>query len=336
MLPWLLLLAADVAPTSAVDVRTPTTVVEPRHEDMTFTDHLWWYSIDYAAVLGIGAAYALDGFDRLPIAPALLGPRFDPAAPNMLVLLDPRVDNVIGAPFVREKISTTGVILGDVAALLMVSALDAAVAHDLHRTHNLLLGGVESVAATYALTELFKHSFGRLRPDYRDRYLRAACGGTAPTQASAGVNCSEVLADGFVVSADELRDGQLSFLSGHASSSFAMASYLTWHLASSYVWHPDAPPWAPALAMLAAGTLMGTAGFVAASRIADHRHHPEDVVAGAALGTTIGSAMWWMHFGLDGKARKRGWSSSSSVQVSPQVSVVNGQSVVGAVVQGRW
>jgi diacylglycerol diphosphate phosphatase / phosphatidate phosphatase len=326
----ILAFVAAVAVTTSAASPSPSLGDEVMH-------HLAWYGPEYAAVATIGVLAGLDVSSQIPIGPALLGPRFDPERPNLAALMDPRLDRVVGAPYVQEKIPTRAVLLGDIGALLITTAIDAAVAHDGHRTHNLVLGGLESVAATFAITEALKLSVGRLRPDYRDRYVRAACGGVV--DAPAGLDCSAVVADGFVVSADDLRDGRVSFVSGHTSSSFAMASYLFWHLGSSYVWNDQAPPWAPAVAALGAGALLGTAGIVGATRLADGRHHPEDVVAGAALGTTIGTAMWFVHFGLDGHARRRSWSNedaSHEVTVAPMVTMLNGNSTVGAMLAGRF
>jgi membrane-associated phospholipid phosphatase len=318
----LLVLVAATAPQMPAPSSTADEVIH----------HLAWYGPEYAAVATIGVLAGLQVSDQLPVAPALLGPRFDPTRPNLAALFDPRLDRVIGAPYVQEKVPSRAVLIGDVAALLVVAGIDAAVAHDAHRSHNLLLGGVEAIAATFAATEALKLTFGRLRPDYRDRYVRAACGGEVATPVA--LDCSQLAGDGFVVSADDLRDGQMSFVSGHSSSSFAMASYLFWHLGSSYIWNDAAPPWAPTVAALGAGALLGTAGLVAASRVADGRQHPEDVIGGAALGTTIGTAIWFVHFGLDGHARRRSWSQDMSL--APQVSIQSGTTIVGAQLAGRF
>ena len=63
---------------------------------------------------------------------------------------------------------------------------------------------------------------------------------------------------------------KLSFPSAHASSSFAAARGFS--------------------ALLPAGPLYATAAAMALSRVALGVHYPSDIVAGAALGTAIGSA----------------------------------------------
>ena len=51
------------------------------------------------------------------------------------------------------------------------------------------------------------------------------------------------------------------------------------------------------------GRSMGLASFVAASRVTDHRHHPEDVVAGGLIGTAVAAASYfWV-----GGAQQNSW-----------------------------
>ena len=53
---------------------------------------------------------------------------------------------------------------------------------------------------------------------------------------------------------------------------------------------------------------MAGAGFVSATRISDNKHHPEDVVVGAVLGSTVAASVWLVHFDLDGRARRRSFT----------------------------
>ena len=59
------------------------------------------------------------------------------------------------------------------------------------------------------------------------------------------------------------------------------------------------------LAPLAMGLMTTAAGFVAASRLSDNRHHFEDVIVGAGIGSTVAAGTYFLHFGTDGHARWR-------------------------------
>lgn len=86
------------------------------------------------------------------------------------------------------------------------------------------------------------------------------------------------------------KDGYSSFPSGHASSSFVLASYLSALFPEArIVWYV-------------------AAGGCAAARVAKERHWPEDVIFGAALGWTVAhivfSWRWPMLLGLWLKRRR--------------------------------
>jgi membrane-associated phospholipid phosphatase len=301
-----------VPPTDTPPEPTTTTPTPPEFEpppDFFANDqpghYLAWYGAEYAALALIAGLYAGGVNDAIPSAPALIGPRFDLDKPDVQVLFDPRLDDVIGRPYLKEKISEGALVGGAVVVLLGVAGADYLATSDLHRTHALVLGGAETVFGTLVVTEAFKLSFGRLRPDFRERWLRGACAGNV--NAPEGLDCSSV-DDGFELSRDEVQYGMESFISGHSSESFAVATFASLWVGSSLVWNDDKPAWGPAVGALVAGSLYTTAGLVAASRISDNRHHPEDVVVGAAVGATIGATMFLIHFDVDGKARRRSWT----------------------------
>lgn len=290
----------------------------------TLSDYLAWYGADYAALAVAGGLYASGISKDVVPAPALLGPRFDLDKPDLAVLFDPRLDDVIGKPLVKEKVPSSALLPTSAAVLLGTALVDHVAGGDIHRTHALVLGGAEAMVGTVVVTEALKLSFGRLRPDFRERWLRAACAGnvTAPD----GLDCSGV-ADGFEVSRGDVLDGMKSFPSGHSSSSFALLSYASLAIGSRWIWNDDAPAWAQPVAGLVVGTIAAGAGFTAASRLSDDRHHPEDVVVGAALGTAIGASTWLLHFDHHGRARTR-WpvtvvptTTTSATGNSPGVAV---------------
>ncbi len=127
-------------------------------------------------------------------------------------------------------------------------------------------GFAAAAATTYALTSVAKIVFGRHRPYYD------------PSNTAA--------------------DARKSFFSGHASSSFAAATYLSLFLGH----HVFAPLRARhrgwlVVEILSYAVLGGGAAAVGYSRIADHRHHLSDVLTGAAVGIAVstGSFLWHEH-----------------------------------------
>jgi membrane-associated phospholipid phosphatase len=265
-----------------------------------------WYGPEWAlAVLQVGL---LGGFwDALPTAGPAIGPAFDPDNPE--TLFDPRLDSVIGQPFLQEQIpvelAATGILLAGAA----VGTADYLRHEDLHRTHNFSLGLLTAIGSTATVTFSLKAGVGRLRPDFRERYVRAACGGTIDSPLE--LDCAAV-DDGFLVDEATFEKGRRSFPSGHSSLTAATAAYLGLHLGSTFVWGDAVPKhggWRTASQVggtLAAGALVASAGYVAASRVTDNRHHPDDVMFGVGIGAAIGAASYLLHFDLDGEARVRG------------------------------
>ena len=205
----------------------------------------------------------------------------------------------------REQVSNTALTIGTIGVVAGTSLIDLFVANDLRHTHGILLGGAETLAGTVLLVELIKPLFGRLRPDFRDRYVHAACGGTVDVPD--GLDCSGVDTS-FTIDADDLRDGSKSFVSGHAATSFAMATFGSWWLGSTLVWGDNAPAWGPAVGALGMGAMLTTAGWVSATRVEDGRHHIEDVVTGAGLGATVATTLFLTHFDWRGHVRRRSWN----------------------------
>jgi diacylglycerol diphosphate phosphatase/phosphatidate phosphatase len=220
--------------------------------------------------------------------------------------MDPRVDGTIGRPFLKEQVPSSALIGVAAVTILGSAGLDYAATGDLHRTNGLVLGGLEALMGTVLVTEVFKLSFGRLRPDFRDRYLNAACTGVVDTPA--GLDCATVDTSRFRITEEGLQDGMKSFVSGHSSSAFAIATFSSWWLGSTLVWNEDRPAWGPAVGALSMGTLLAGAGYVASTRLSDNKHHPEDVVVGSLLGATVATTAWFVHFDIDGRARRRSFT----------------------------
>jgi len=324
--------STDMTTTTTTSTETTTTTTAPTAPSTGFFDddqpghYLAWYGAEYLGIAAVGGLYLAGVHKQVVPGPALIGPRFDLDRPDLDVLFDPRVDGLIGKPHLREQVSNTALTIGALGVIAGTSLIDLVVAKDLHHTHGVLLGGAETLAGTVLVIELIKPLFGRLRPDFRDRYVHAACGGTVDVPD--GLDCSAVDTS-FTIDADDLRDGSKSFASGHAAVSFSMATFGSLWLGNTLVWADDAPAWGPAVGALGMGAMMTTAGWVSATRIEDNRHHVEDVVVGAGIGASVATAIFFTHFDLHGHARRRSWSVAPAVGMGVTGSGT-GLAVVGA------
>ena len=79
-------------------------------------------------------------------------------------------------------------------------------------------------------------------------------------------------------------NARLSFVSGHASQSFSFAVYSIL-VVNEYVE-------STAIKAIYALSSLSIASVVSWSRVEDHKHHPSDVLAGAALGAAISYFIW--------------------------------------------
>ena len=263
------------------------------------------YSLDWTYVIASAGLRASGVWDRIRPPNTWIGPNFQENESSLNILQEPRLFGAYNQPMLQEKVSVSSLVATGAIAVALATSIDGALLQDGHRAHVLGLGALVTTLFAADMTEAFKIGVGRLRPDFAERYQRAACQGIvdAPT----GLDCAP-FSDGFILDEKDYLDGFKSFPSGHASTSFALATYLSLWLNRTWVFGKYANAISQPLAVLASGLLYSGAFFSAASRVADHRHHLEDVAVGAALGTGIGAATWLLYFDLDGEARQRSWS----------------------------
>ncbi|XP_066301851.1 phospholipid phosphatase 1-like [Branchiostoma lanceolatum] len=145
-----------------------------------------------------------------------------------------------------------------------------------HKTVGIFVFGGFS---TQCLTDLFKFTIGRLRPDFL-----SVC---APDYST--FNCTDamgryVYVTDYVCTGDhhEIRESRLSFLSGRASMSFFFMVYLALYLQARINWRQSMvlKPFLQVLAIIVAQLTM-------VSRIYDNKNHWSDVLTGSVLGTII-------------------------------------------------
>lgn len=300
----------DVSTPSAEANETEATVKEM---PPTAVDDSWfapgqpaYYGVAYGAdwaFVALSAGLQLSGApDSIRPAWTLLGPAVTEEGVDPGALFDSRLDALIGRPMLQEKVPVPGLIAAQLSMLSLAAIVDGVSFQDFHRTHSLVLGAAVATMLTLDVTDIMKLTFGRLRPDFRERYLRAACQGII--QRPDNLDCQPV-DDGFEIDRNDYVDGFKSFPSGHASSSFALATYLSMWVGSTWLWGDDASAFSRPIAVLGMGGLFSGALYTAASRVNDNRHHVEDVAVGAALGASIGLATWCLYFDASGSAHWR-------------------------------
>lgn len=201
------------------------------------------------------------------------------------------------------------------------------------RVHDTAVGLTEAVALTLAGTEVLKYGFGRLRPDFQDRVRRHYCN-LGDTQ---GVDCAGFTGAPLAAESEKadklLADGRRSFPSGHASTSFALATYASLVTGGHFVWGEGATPTSRAVGVLVQTTAMATAVFVAGSRVDDGRHHNSDAWTGAAIGFGLANLAYWRRFGVDGQPLRAQQAKSVGLR---DIEVAPGPSPLGVSLGLRW
>lgn len=149
-------------------------------------------------------------------------------------------------------------------------------------------------SVTQVITTLIKNTLGRPRPDMLDRCKPTLPVSTPPVPGQ--VMGSEGLRNGLVtdsvctapLSSHVVIDGFRSFPSGHASTSFTGMVFLALFL-DALLAHGTRSSRAStrALRLLSVTGCICLALHIAIGRIADHRHHPTDVLAGTLLGIIV-------------------------------------------------
>jgi membrane-associated phospholipid phosphatase len=144
---------------------------------------------------------------------------------------------------------------------------------------------IQALMLHLLFVETMKIYAGRLRPDFIDR-LRVF-GGITP---NLGDTTMQYFCDTIQVNTN-LREGRLSFPSGHSSTSFGsmvpVCLFLVFHLR----------PWFFGCIFRLVGCLLPLylAFFVAVSRTRDNRHHFADIFAGSVIGVFAGLGAFWLN-----------------------------------------
>ncbi|XP_036062798.1 phospholipid phosphatase 1 isoform X3 [Onychomys torridus] len=129
-------------------------------------------------------------------------------------------------------------------------------------------------AASQSLTDIAKYSIGRLRP-----HFLAVC-----DLDWSQINCSDGYIENYVCrgNEDKVREGRLSFYSGH--SSFSMYCML---FTALYLQARMKGDWARLLRPTLQFGLVALSIYVGLSRVSDYKHHWSDVMVGLIQGAVV-------------------------------------------------
>ena len=279
-------------------------VLAPQRADAGEDWWRWDYAADYSVIaVGAGLALGLRFID--PADDAAIGPSFDPEHPE--AIFDPEHADLIGRRHREDTLTPAdmaihaGVAFSALMLIEGIPTLNGLDGFDGQLLHDSAIGFLEATTLTLAITQITKVSAGRLRPDFQDRARRYYCNLSPPVET---VGCDDVR--GAKVEEKAFKNGRMSFMSGHSSFSFSTSTYLSLALGGRFVWGDRADDLGAGglvLGMLSQTALMTFAGFVAASRLEDGRHHPSDVVTGAIVGVAVAMIAYWRHFDTSGLPR---------------------------------
>ncbi|XP_036081331.1 phospholipid phosphatase 1 isoform X4 [Rousettus aegyptiacus] len=129
-------------------------------------------------------------------------------------------------------------------------------------------------AASQSLTDIAKYSIGRLRPHFLD-----VCD---PDWSK--INCSDGYIENYICqgNAQKVKEGRLSFYSGH--SSFSMYCML---FVALYLQARMKGDWARLLRPTLQFGLVAVSIYVGLSRVSDYKHHWSDVLTGLIQGALV-------------------------------------------------
>ncbi|KAF9998897.1 hypothetical protein BGZ80_008319 [Entomortierella chlamydospora] len=151
--------------------------------------------------------------------------------------------------------------------------------------HNGFLGLFLAQALVLIVTDSVKIAVGRPRPDFLDRCLSLYDNAYNGTPLGLLSDPPNLLSDSSICTrTDLLRDGFKSFPSGHSSFSFGGLGFLSMYLAGKIHLFDRRGHIYKSLVVLAPLIL---AALIATSRVADYRHHWQDVTVGSTIGVVF-------------------------------------------------
>ncbi|EGG16548.1 phosphoesterase [Cavenderia fasciculata] len=181
---------------------------------------------------------------------------------------EPTGFQLVEYPLLKDIVPTWALLMIALLIPLAVFAGFYLYYRNMHDFHHAFLGLFETFTMTLLFTDFLKVIAGRYRPDYLAR----------------------------VETNDQslIRDGRMSFPSGHSSLSFASMTYLSFYLCGKLrVFRKEgAAMWKILIVM----SPYAISSLVAVSRTVDYHHDFSDILAGTLIGLCIGSFIYFMNY----------------------------------------
>ncbi|XP_025837461.1 phospholipid phosphatase 5 [Agrilus planipennis] len=144
---------------------------------------------------------------------------------------------------------------------------------------NVLEGVSLACSLSGIIAGVLKCAVGRPRPDFYNRCFPDGRG-------DAHFKCT---GDRIIV-----MDGRKSFPSGHAAFAFASMHFICLYLCSKLKIFENHRGEIWRICLCISPLILSS--LIAASRICDHHHHPEDVIAGSILGSMVSHFVYYQYF----------------------------------------
>lgn len=169
-------------------------------------------------------------------------------------------------------------------SILLPIVIIAAVARNTRVISAVSISFAMGALVTLCVTDLLKLLAGRFRPDFIDRckpIMSTLLNGTLPNNDILECTGSVKL----------IRNGRLSWPSGHASQSFFGLVFLTFWMYETM----DAKKWKSIRLVISILPIL-LAAFVAISRWQQNVHHPTDLISGTLLGGSVAYFYYFHHY----------------------------------------
>ncbi|KAI8050806.1 phosphatidic acid phosphatase type 2/haloperoxidase [Syncephalis plumigaleata] len=184
-------------------------------------------------------------------------------------------DVTISFPYAVHETVTYGqaIVAAIIAPLVLVIAINLGTRRGLFDLHQSVLGMLLTFTLTTIFTEIAKITVGRPRPDFLDR-----CKPNVRADPEFGLSTVDVCT---WTDKKIILDSMRSFMSGHTSTSFAGLGFLSLYMAGKlHIFDERGFVFKPLICLI---PLLGAA-LIGISRIADYRHHWQDVLVGGIVG----------------------------------------------------